>query len=517
MRNLSVIAAILCLALLVPLKAAAQCQFLSPTVELNSVTTNSNGNCVVNLNLGFELDINNGNKIIFIHIWRTQDYTTHVYSTQNQPLESTNLANALATIIIDNDVVNNNPSAPASQVFQTTYGPDPGIDDNTPPAVNQVKDASDGLTYSRVVINASQHTYRYTINNLSLVVPGACTSQISFTGDAWASNANSTNPAVQCAMTGFSFLANDPTINSTFTCMPIGVSNTYSYTVSTTSTQQLSFKTDVYVDNGDGFFDVSLDTKVVADAGPYIITSGTPFASGTLTYPAPYSTTMPQKLNGLWVVVKNMTLTNSSNVVTTISNSLLDRVVNTCSATVLPIKLISFTGSREAENVTLNWTAIQTPDITGYTVQRKSGDSDWQDVAYVKAQAADNVSLDYTATDRNLFTDISLYRLKTTSVDDKSDISTSILIPGITNSFTYSIAPNPSVDGTVKVSLELLANSGASLYLYDLSGRQLQVLKAEQNGIYTFSGLKPATYLVKIAGDNASFTAWRKAIVLGEQ
>lgn len=494
-------------------RANAQCQFVSPTVELNYITTNANGNCVVNMNLGFEIQINNGNKIIFLHLWRTQDYTPQTYSTQNQPLESTILNDALATIIIDNDVVNNNPSAPPSQVFQSTYGPDPGIDDNNAPAINQVKDASDGLTYNRVVVSGSSNTYRYTINNLTLVVPGACTNQTNFTGDAWSSNANSTNPAVQCSMTGFTFLANDPQISSSFTCMPLGVSNIYSYTVTTTSTDQVTFNTDVYVDNGDDFFDVSLDNKIVANAGPFTITAGTPHYSGELTYQAPYSTTLPQKLNDLWVVVKNMTVTNSSNVVTTISNSLLERVVNSCTIGVLPVKLISFSAARSGEQVALKWKAVQTADVTGYTVQRKYGMNAWEDVAHIAAQDIDNEELNYEATDRNLFTDVSLYRLKMESADGKSEISRNVLVGGITNSFNYTIAPNPSKDGTVKVNLTL-SQTGATLYLYDLQGRQVQTMTAPESGTYTFSGLKAETYLLKIVGDNASFVSWGKAIVL---
>jgi len=505
--------ALFCSILFMPFLAAAQCQFLNPTVELNSVTTNVDGNCVVNLNLGFEIDINNGNKIIFVHIWRTQDYTAHTYSTQNQPKENNILNDALATIIIDNDVVNNNPTAPANQVFMTTYGPDPGIDDATPPAINQVKDASDGLSYNRVVLNDAENIYRYTINNLTLIVPGACGNQINFTGDAWSSNANSTNPAVQCSMQGFSFLVNDPTISADFTCQPIGVSNSYAYTVSTTSIQQLSFQTDVYVDNGDNFFDASLDTKVLSDAGPYTITSGTPFYSGVLTYPAPYATNLPQKLNNLWIVAKNMTLTNTNNVVTTVSNALIEGVLNTCNATVLPVKLIDFTGARMGENVILKWRAVQTADITGYTVQRKSGNGDWEDVAYEKARQAANIELSYETSDKNVFTDISLYRLKMESADQQAEVSRNVLIPGITNSFSYTIAPNPSFDGTIKVNLAL-HQTGASVYLYDLQGRLVQSLTAAQSGSFTLANLKPGTYLVKIAGDNGSFAAWSKAIVL---
>jgi len=58
-------------------KSHAQCQFTNSTLELNSIYTDANGNCVVNMNLGFEIDLNNGNKYIFIHLWRAQDYTSH--------------------------------------------------------------------------------------------------------------------------------------------------------------------------------------------------------------------------------------------------------------------------------------------------------------------------------------------------------------------------------------------------------------------------------------------------------
>ncbi|MFA6060443.1 MAG: T9SS type A sorting domain-containing protein [Taibaiella sp.] len=505
-------------ALTVPYVTQAQCQFVSPSVELLSTQLDSNGNCVVNFNLGFEIDINNGNKIIFIHLWRTQDYTIHNYSNQNQPKESNVLANALATIVIDNDVVNNNSSAPPSQVFMTSYGPDPGIDDNTGPAMFQVKDASDGLTYNRVVVNASTNIYRYTINNLILVVPGACTNQIDFTGDAWSSNANSASPSVQCSMTGFSFLVNDPTISTSFTCQPEGTSNNYSYVISTTSPQSLTFNTDVYVDNGDDFFDVSLDIPVVSNAGPYTITSGSPFNSGVLTYTAPYSTTEPYRKEDLWIVVKNMSLTNNTVIpptVTTISNLLLGRVINTCSFVILPVSILDFNGYRKNELVQLKWKVAETADLDRFVVQRKMGNDDWKDIATVYNERDNKQEKTFGFTDENPTSAMSLYRINAISKNGEDGYTRQIMINGMEQTFSYMISPNPSVNGTLSVKLHALSGS-TTIRAFNIQGQLIRTLQADKSGTYSFSGLSAGTYYVSLKSSNGSVSHVSKAIVLSK-
>jgi hypothetical protein len=507
------------MAFVIPNFAQAQCQFVSPSVELLSTHQDSNGNCIVNFNLGFEIDVNNGNKIIFIHLWRTQDYTLHNYTNQNQPKESNVLANALATIIIDNEVVNNNGTAPPSQVFMSTYGPDPGIDDNIGPATFQVKDASDGLTYNRVVVNAATNVYRYTIKNLSIIVPGACSSQINFTGDAWSSNANNSNPAVQCSMTGFSFLVNDPVISSSFACMPAGTSNIYSYAVATTSTQSLTFNTDVYVDNGDDFFDVSLDIPVVSNAGPYTITSGTPFNSGLLNYTAPYSTTAPYRTRDLWIVVKNMSVVNNSVVpptTTTISNFLLERVINTCSFVILPVSILDFNGYRKNEQVQLKWKVAETADLNKFVVQRKMGNNAWKDVATVYDEQGGNTQeKTFEYTDENPTSEMSLYRINAIDKNGEDGYTKQVMINGMEQAFSYVISPNPSVNGTLSVNLRSL-NGPTTIKVFNIQGQLVRTLQADKSGTYTFSGLPASTYYVSLKSSTGTNSHVGKAIVLSE-
>jgi hypothetical protein len=503
-----------------PYLTQAQCQFVSPSVELLSTHQDSSGNCVVTFNLGFEIDVNNGNKIVFIHLWKTQDYTIHNYSNQSQPKESNVLQNALATIIIDNEVVNNSTSAPpANQVFMTTYGPDPGIDDNVGPAIFQVKDATDGLTYTRVVVNAAANIYRYTVNNLTLVVPGACSNQIDFTGDAWSSNANNSNPAVQCSMEGFTFLVNDPTISSSFACRPAGTSNLYSYVVSTSSSQSLTFNTDVYVDNGDNFFDVSLDIPVVSNAGPYTITSGTPFNSGVLTYTAPYSTAAPYRTRDLWVVVKNMSVVNNSvspPTTTTISNFLLERIINNCGSVVLPVSILDFNGYRKNERVQLKWDVAETADLDKFVVQRKMGDADWKDIATVydeQGNSTQEKTFEYT--DVNPTSEISLYRINAIDKNGADGYTKQVIINGMEQTFSYMISPNPSLNGTLSVNLHALSGS-TIINVFNIQGQLVRTLQADKSGTYTFSDLSASTYYVSLKNSNGSISQVGKAIVLSK-
>lgn len=449
----------------------AQCTFISPTVELNFVHADVNGNCVVNFNLGFEIDINNGNKIIFVHLWRTADYSDFNYATQNQPKESNVLNDALATIIIDNDVILNNPSAPASQVFKTSYGPDPGIDDNSGPAQGQVKDASDGLTYNQVVVNAGTNTYRYTVNNLEVVVPGACTNQINFTGDAWSSNGNSASSSVQCTMEGFSFIVNDPTINASMVCRYGGAPNQYQVNIATNSTQNLEFQYDVFGDNGDGFFDQALDQLLVSNVGPITITSGSPYNSGLLNVPAPFGTTDPYRQRSLWVRTENMRLINNvpiPPVITNISNLLLAEIVNP-GCIPLPVSLSGFSVHNEQCKAVLNWKTASEQETKQFVVQRGSN-GQWTDIGIVPAAGNSSSPRTYSFTDGSISGGNRYeYRLKQVDLNNTAAYSQTASLKAVCDARDVSLYPNPVTD---RATLQLSAQ-GQEVMVYNAAGQKM--------------------------------------------
>lgn len=466
--------------------AHAQCTFISPTVELNFVQTDINGNCVVNFNLGFEIDINNGNKIIFVHLWRTADYQDFNYATQTQPKETDVLADALATIIIDNQYLLDNPGAPASQVFKTMYGPDPGIDDNSGPAQAQVKDASDGLTYNQVIVNAPENIFRYTIHNLQVTLPGACAAQISFTGDAWSSNGNSASSSVQCTMEGYSFIVNDPTITSSYFCHNGGFPNQYQVDIATTTPLELQFVYDVYGDNGDGFFDQALDQLLLSDAGPFTITSGSPYSSGLVNVPAPYGTLDPFRQRSLWVRVEQMKLINNNSnppVITNISNLLLDEVVNP-GCVPLPVTLSSFSIRENNCMAVLNWTTASEHDSKAFVVQKSNDGRSWSDVGSVAAAGYSSTPRSYAFTDPAPGSQACQYRLKQAFIGEETSYSKTVAFQSKCDEPMLLLFPNPTRD---KITVTVQGQGTQQLYVYNASGSQVARMSGQSGQAMTLN------------------------------
>ncbi|MDF2384294.1 T9SS type A sorting domain-containing protein [Nostoc ellipsosporum NOK] len=474
----------------------AQCTFLSPTVELNSVTSNVNGNCVVNFDLGFEIDINNGNKIIFVHLWKSGDYVDFNYGTQNQPKESNVLANALATIIIDNDLLNNNPSAPASQVFLSSYGPDPGIDDNTGPAQQQVKDASDGLTYNRVVVNAANNTYRYTISNITVVVPGGCSGILSFTGDAWSSNSNATNSSVQCTMEGITFQANDPTITG---FRPCSNPRTYNIGISTQSVTPINVTYDVYLDNGDNVFDISSDILLADDqGGVHAISASAPYSISNQSYP-PYSNSATYDTRIIWVLVSVQGRSN-----------LTLKGLPDGNCIPLPVKLKSFVAQRSGGAVQLNWVTAGERNNKGFEVERLAIDGTaWVKAGFVTSGSPggnSDVDLSYSFTDPNYSKGVTQYRLKQINIDEQVQYSDVRMVNGLEQKEAMIVYPNPSTDGTINI-LFRDQQSMMQLSVIDISGRQVYSRPPFSGKYVSISGLKRGYYLLT-ATDNTKQMIW---------
>lgn len=483
---------VVALALLAATRIQAQCTFISPTVELNSVTANVNGNCVVNFDLGFEIDINNGNKIIFVHLWKSSDYVDFNYATQNQPKETNVLANALATIIIDNDLLNNNPAAPASQVFLSSYGPDPGIDDNTGPAQQQVKDASDGLTYNRIVVDAANNIYRYTISNITLVVPGACSGILSFTGDAWSSNSNATNSSVQCTMEGITFQANDPTISG---FRPCSNPRTYNVGISTQSVTPINITYDVYLDNGDNVFDVASDILLANDqGGVHTISASNPYSISNQAYP-PYSGSAVYDTRIIWVLVS---VAGRSNL------TLKGLPDGNCIP--LPVKLKSFLAKRTGAAVQLDWITAGETNNKGFEIQRLAADgTSWVSAGFVAARSVggnSDAELSYSFIDPNYNKGLSQYRLKQINIDDKVQYSDVRTVSGLAQKETMIVYPNPSTSGAVTLFFRE-QRSSVQVSVFDISGRQVYIRRQFSGDNLYITGLGRGYYLVKVT-DNAT-------------
>ena len=243
----------------------AQCTFLSPTVDIKSTTT-SGPSCTVNLDLSFDIDANNGNKFIFVHIWKEVNYP--ILSPADAPTAA-QLSASVLNIVIDNN---------GTPILLSTYTPATTI-------VVQNPSNNPGMTVVKTAVSATVD--RFTISNVKITALGACTGSFTYKGYAWSTNSNSSNPKVHCSMPPFELGINDPLV--TGYCVKGFPGSAYNFNISTSSSN-MNVYYDVYLDNGDGIFvpssDILIHSRLIASA--ITITPTTPFNSGNMAYPAAY-------------------------------------------------------------------------------------------------------------------------------------------------------------------------------------------------------------------------------------
>jgi hypothetical protein len=440
-------------------KASAQaCTLSDVNVHLNSVTP-SGGNCVVNITLTFSLQHNNGNKYIWMHLWKDVDYPGLGYA---KPPTATELALSLANIGINNNVT------PA--VLLTSY---------TPASTVPVQSGADGLTISITPAGAADI---YTITGIKLTVTGGCTSKVSVKGDVWSTQSASQNN-VQCFSTGLVFIANDPKISGFKRC---SVPRTLSLGISTVSTDDVHVSYTLYKDDGDGILEPgSADVKVGGD-GPFTINSTTSYSNNSVTYTG---SNIPGDNASIWVVVTSDEAGSSP------VNSLFE---NGC--TTLPVKLTYFNAKRSSDSrVDLSWQTAQELNSKGFEIQRQTGSSAWDVVGFVNSEAMDgnsNSSLNYTYADNNNSKGITQYRLRTVDLDGNSKFSDIRAVRGQGQSGKTIVYPNPSSDGSVKVMFEDFKGT-LDITLMDINGRVVKQWSSVTSNNITIEKMTPGYYTLR--------------------
>lgn len=233
-------------------KAAAQPCSLT-NLQLN-VYTGTDGKCYADFS--FDMDRNNGNKYIYIHLWNDANYSlvnTSRWQKGAGPLKadidgSTNSHPALATIAIDNNDYNH-------PVFSSlNYRPD---------ATVTVKKGLTVTTSSTPVSGSGPKAfYRYTVTKVLLAntVNGGCTSS-NISGIVWSTQANSTNSHIHCSLIGAT-PARTLDISGSANCG----TKSYTLNIDNNTNNAISGSYFVYADNGvsvnNGIFDPNTDTQI---------------------------------------------------------------------------------------------------------------------------------------------------------------------------------------------------------------------------------------------------------------
>ncbi|MFV0604627.1 MAG: hypothetical protein ACK5NK_02185 [Niabella sp.] len=358
---------------------AQACTFESPLVQVITSKDTVIGGvtyCKSVIDLSVDLDVNNGNKWLYIHLWTTDLYPSWSYN--QAPTTSNVLDDNLLTIVLNNQNTSN-------RYLSDTYPPD-GSEDVQGPA--------DGVTFTSTLVSGT--IYHFTFHNVVLLIPGACDSGTTFRGDSWSTQADN-GKVVHCNILGYTFALSDPTVAGGIIC---GTPNVLDFNVTANGTgYRVDFKFDVYANtNTSSNFDPNLDTRIYTGITKYTIENGTAtpslnFNSTTMPaiYPAPYSTIIPDKYQDIYVVVKDIMMINGTDT-TFIANDLITPFVNQCQA--LPHAFGTISAISKNGTLHINFEATNEENVKEYIVEASKDAKNWKAIGKLNSKAVDGNSIE---------------------------------------------------------------------------------------------------------------------------
>ncbi|TZF82063.1 T9SS type A sorting domain-containing protein [Pedobacter sp. BS3] len=181
----------------------------------------------------------------------------------------------------------------------------------------------------------------------------------------------------------------------------------------------------------------------------------------------------------------------------------------------LPIKLLSFTGSAQAQGVRLAWSTASEVNTDRFEIERREENSAFVKISEVKAAGNSSKTLNYMATDNGVTANGTYYyRLKMVDADGSVEYSNAVPVKyNLSAAAQLTVYPNPA-SGKLTVS-HAAATAGSVLKVISLKGAT--VLKAAvesgtSESALDITALNPGMYLVRFEnnGEKSSVKFYKK-------
>jgi zinc metalloprotease ZmpB len=170
--------------------------------------------------------------------------------------------------------------------------------------------------------------------------------------------------------------------------------------------------------------------------------------------------------------------------------------------TVLPVKLILFDARKNDKQTLVLWKTATEESTQSFIIERSADAINYSSIGNVAAAGNSTVEKNYSFTDVAPVGGNNYYRLKSMNVDGSSTYS-KIAVVAFTKEISLQLFPNPAHDMlTIK---NVFTN--ATVYLYDLNGKQVLVKKLAANNSssngssISLSGLPNGVYMIKLYAD----------------
>ncbi|OSZ77018.1 hypothetical protein CAP36_11365 [Chitinophagaceae bacterium IBVUCB2] len=464
-------------------KSKAQCTVSDIVIQNVIGIASTPTSCTFKFDVTFNIQDNNGNKMIFIHAWLQQDYPDYFQCVNGQTTlngsiaapEAADLGNSFLNIGLDN-----NGTTP---LILTTYPPDP-----------TVPLAAIDSTRKTILPDGSANITLYGVLGTS---PVSCTTPVVIVADLWSSQSSSGQRAhcVNCGIrTSGGYLSTAGFVNC--------VSLTYNGSITNNTTNPINGYYRVYADvNRDGYFTPSTDTLIQTN------TNFTAPAMGSVSISGPVPSANINQ--NVFIVV-----TQTSGEATGASRVNLFRST-LCILNPLPVTFSSFTATRSSRsNVLLKWETSTEINNNGFSIERNNG-AGWVTIHFIPSQAAAGTSnsiLRYNFMDDNSNTGVSQYRIKQIDLDGTFKLSEIRAVRGDDQKDKIIVYPNPALNGRVNIVLED-KRSTRNIILTDMNGRIVKQWNNITSNTLTVENLVAGLYMLRVTEKETGQVAVQKIVV----
>jgi hypothetical protein len=172
----------------------------------------------------------------------------------------------------------------------------------------------------------------------------------------------------------------------------------------------------------------------------------------------------------------------------------------------LPIQLLSFTATANANAVDLAWTTLSETNNDFFTVERSVDAVNFELVLQKDGAGNSTTIRNYSDIDRNPHTGVSYYRLK--QIDFNGEFSYSQMVP-VNFNRNAQPAVTAYVNGNLDISISIDATMSepANLLLFDISGKliiseSVELTKGKQSNLLKNPGIAPGVYLLSVQAEH---------------
>ncbi len=173
----------------------------------------------------------------------------------------------------------------------------------------------------------------------------------------------------------------------------------------------------------------------------------------------------------------------------------------------LPLKLLSFSGSVQNDNVALAWETTNEKNVLGFDIEGMTAGT-WDKIGFVPSSSTNVLSNHYYLNDSFPIIGLNYYRLKIIDIDGKfvySDIISVEVTPE--KNLIYQNFPNPFSKFT-NIKFQIAEEKSVKIIVYNAIGIQVAVLVNEIK--------KPGVYQVQWNAENVAQGNYYYKVIIGE-